>query len=854
MNVTNNRKPETNTTGSALVQVDPMLLQQNRMLEMLCKVHADFAIQKGTRQVFETLLNSTLEITGSEYGFIGEVLKDDKGNPYLHTHAVTNIAWNPEMLQYYNDHLEKGMIFSNLNSLFGEVLRTASPVISNAPAMDDRRCGLPHGHPTLHSFMGLPVLRDQEMIGMIGIANKPGGYQQSMIDFLQPLLSAYGTLIHAHHIEEQRSLIETQHQQLVSGMEALITSLDDIVMEMNEQKIFTQVWCNNEEMLFLPKEKLVGQHMRNVMGKHTEMSNKLIDKVLQTGESQEWDYPDIREDKAYWYSLKITLIKSQDPQAPKRIALIIKDITARKKADEALITAREELERSNQLLDVSQEIAKLGGWEVNPQTLEMFWTRYMYKLREVPLDFPVSIEAGYSFYHPDDQVIIREAARKGLTENIPYDQELRHISATGKESWVRTIGIPMFQDGKLTHYSGVVMDITDQKLAKLELIQAKEVAEKAAKARSGFLSTMSHEIRTPLNAIIGITNILQEQHMPENAKLVQNLQFSAQHLMSLINDILDFSKMDAGKMELEHLPFDLPRLLLSITNNHLPAAASKNIELYTSFDEKLPTIIVGDHIRLAQILNNLLNNAIKFTRKGYVRLDVLLEDLRSNEAVISFAVTDTGEGIESDMQEKIFELFMQADSATSRKHGGTGLGLAITKNLIELHNSHINVISQPGVGTEFRFSLRYDLQETVAQKPAPPFQLPPGLLKNMPVLIVEDNPINVMVIQHHLHKTGAITTVATNGKEAVREMEQQHFIGVILDLHMPEMNGYETIPYIRSLLPEAFIIVLTADIMPEVSERLAALNVRHLMQKPFKPDVLYKTLQLVLQEQQAQKH
>ncbi|MET6998115.1 ATP-binding protein [Chitinophaga defluvii] len=851
MNVTNNRKPETDTTGSALMQVDPMLLQQNRMLEMLCKVHADFAIQKGTRQVFETLLNSTLEITGSEYGFIGEVLKNDKGNPYLHTQAVTNNAWNPEMLQYYNDHLGKEMIFSNLNSLFGEVLKTAAPVISNNPDTDNRRSGLPQGHPILHSFMGLPVIRDQEMIGMIGIANKPGGYQESMADFLQPLLSTYGTLIHAHHIDEQRSLIEKQHHQLMSEMEALITSLDDIVMEMNEQKIFTQVWCNNEEMLFLPKDKLIGRHIREVMGKHTEMSNKLIDKVLETGESQEWDYPDIRENKAYWYSLKITLLKSQGPQGPKRIAIIIKDITARKKADQALIAARKELERANQLLDVSQEIARLGGWEVNPQTQQMFWTRYMYKLREVPLDFPVSIEAGYSFYHPDDQAILREAARKGFSENIPYDLELRHVSAKGKETWVRAIGIPMFQDGKLTHYRGVIMDITEQKLSQLELIQAKEVAEKAAKARSGFLSTMSHEIRTPLNAIIGITNILQEQHMPENAKLVQNLQFSAQHLMSLINDILDFSKMDAGKMELEHQPFDLPKLLHSIANNHQPSANNKNIELFTSFDEKLPTIIVGDHVRLAQILNNLLNNAIKFTSKGYVRLDVLLEQLQSDEAVISFAVTDTGEGIDPDIQQKIFELFMQADSATSRKHGGTGLGLAIIKSLIELHNSHIDVISQPGVGTEFRFSLRYDLQETVVQKPAPPFQLPPGLLKNMPVLIVEDNPINVMVIQHHLNKTGAVTTVATNGKEAVKEMGQQHFIGVILDLHMPEMNGYETIPYIRALLPEAFIIVITADIMPEVTEKLAALQVRHVMQKPFKPDVLYKTLQIVLQEQQA---
>jgi signal transduction histidine kinase len=849
MTVNDNRIIAPNTERNVLIQVDTMLLQQNRMLEMLCKVHADFAIRKGTRQVFETLLNNTLEITNSEYGFIGEILKDAKEKPYLHVHAITSIAWNPEMLQYYNDHLEEGMVFTNLNTLFGEVLRTALPIISNSPATDERQYGFPCGHPPINSFLGVPVIRDQEMIGMIGIANKPEGYEQSMIDFLQPLLSTYSTFIHALQIEGQRSLMEKQHQQMASDMEALITSLDDIVMEVNDQKVFTQVWCNNEDLLFVPKEQLIGRSIFEVMGEYTEMTNHLIDTVLETGEPQKWDYPDIREDKEHWYRLKINLIKTKDPQAPKRIALIIKDVTSKRKADEALMIAQRELERANQLLDVSQEIAKLGGWEVHPETLEMFWTRYMYKLREVPLDFPVSIEAGYTFYHPDDQAIMREAALQGLKNNTPYDLELRHVSAAGKISWVRTIGIPMFEDGKLTHYRGVVMDITTQKLAQLELIQAKEAAEKAAKARSGFLSTMSHEIRTPLNAIIGITNILQEQHMPENDKLVSNLQFSAQHLMALVNDILDFSKMDAGKMELEYKPFNLPQLLSSITNNHLLLATNKNIALLTSFDQQLPTNIVGDRLRLAQILNNLLNNAIKFTSKGYVRLDVLLENIQGNIATISFAVTDTGEGIEASMQEKIFELFMQADSATSRKHGGTGLGLAIIKSLLELHNSHIDVISQPGVGTEFRFSLQYDLQETGTQTPAPPFHLPPGLLQDLPILIVEDNPINVLVVQHHLQKTGAVTTVANNGKEAVKIMEQQHFIGVVLDLHMPEMNGYETIPYIRSLLPNAFIIVLTADIMPEVAERLSVLNIKHLIQKPFKPDVLYKTLQLVLQEQ-----
>ncbi|HEY9260819.1 ATP-binding protein, partial [Chitinophaga sp.] len=468
----------------------------------------------------------------------------------------------------------------------------------------------------------------------------------------------------------------------------------------------------------------------------------------------------------------------------------------------------------------------------------------VYALREVPSDFNITFHAAASFYHPDDQPVF-EAARDHLFKNnTPFDLELRHISAKGKKTWVRTVGRPVFSNsGHLTHFRGIIMDITDKKDTELALTNARDSAQKAAQSRSEFLSVMSHEIRTPLNAIIGIAGILEESPVTEHAAMIHSLQFSAGHLLGLINDILDFSKMEAGKIELEKTAFDPALLIQGITNNYQPLVKAKGIELHTSIDKSLPANITGDPVRLSQIINNLLSNAIKFTQEGSVTVAVQQESVVADTCQISFMVKDTGIGIVPEMQDKIFETFVQEDSATTRHHGGTGLGLAITKKLVNLHNSNITLESRKNEGTTFRFDINFAIPENAVNQFRQKEKQAPGFLDGISLLVVEDNAINIRIIGLQLKNSGATIVTACNGRQALEKMQHQSFDGIILDLHMPEMNGYETIPYIQHLQPNAFIIVLTADIMPEVKERLHKLNVKDMLPKPYAAEDLLQMLE-----------
>ena len=788
------------------------LMRQQQLLEIIGSIHDDFAAPEHFRDAYEQLLPDLLSLTNSEYGFVGEVTKNREGAIQLHPLAQSPMPENEW----------------NFAASLQMVAHSGQPQINH----------MENGT----SFLGLPVVFQQEVLVVIGFLHKNNAYTNSTIQLLQPLLQVLGYQHgNASRVQEYQQLKKT-HTELKSEWEALMMTLDDIVFEMNDQKVFTKVWCNQESLLFRPREEVIGKTITEVLGEHSIAFNRLADKILRTGESQEYIYPDIRQSLEHWYEVKMTLIKTPEPGA-KRILLLIRNISARERKHTGYQQAQSELKRSNQLLGICQQMGKMGGWEFNVVTGEMYWTKEVYALREVPSDFTITFHAAASFYHPDDQPVF-EAARDRLSNNnIPFDLELRHISAKGKNTWVRSVGRPVINNsGHLTHFRGIIMDITDKKDTELALTNARDSAQKAAQSRSEFLSVMSHEIRTPLNAIIGIAGILEESPVTEHAEVIHSLQFSANHLLGLINDILDFSKMEAGKIELEKTPFDPAALLLGITNNYQPLAKAKGIELHTSIDKKLPANITGDPVRLSQIINNLVSNAIKFTKAGGVTVAMHQESIVDDTCQISFMVKDTGIGIVPEMKDKIFETFVQEDSATTRHHGGTGLGLAITKKLVTLHNSNITLESEKNEGTTFRFNINFAIPENEVNHLRKKEKQAAGFLNGIRLLVVEDNAINIRIIGLQLKNSGATMVTANNGRQALEKMQQQSFDGIILDLHMPEMNGYETIPHIQHLQPDAFIIVLTADIMPEVKERLHKLQVKDMLPKPYAAEDLLHML------------
>ncbi len=374
-------------------------------------------------------------------------------------------------------------------------------------------------------------------------------------------------------------------------------------------------------------------------------------------------------------------------------------------------------------------------------------------------------------------------------------------------------------------------------------------AEQAAEAKSEFLSIMSHEIRTPINGVIGIANLLKEENLTvKQQEYISILNFSAKHLMSLVTDILDFSKIESGKVDFEKSSFDLHQLCHSLYHMHKVNADERGIKLLYTPDRNFNTALYGDAVRLNQVLTNLISNAIKFTQKGTVAVSYKMLAESESACTVEFRIKDSGIGMTEEEQEKIFEGFSQANNKISGEFGGTGLGLTICKKLIELQGGKIRVFSQPGHGSEFIFYINF---EKYAYAPVIP-DMPAitsrsqNILNGMKVLVAEDNKINIIVIKNFLEKWGIHYKISNTGKEAVDMVCAEAFDLVLMDLHMPEMNGEDATKIIRSngneKISKVPIIALTANASADTQRKLLTEGFDNYISKPFNPDNLFKIL------------
>ncbi|TAE16422.1 MAG: response regulator [Bacteroidetes bacterium] len=382
-----------------------------------------------------------------------------------------------------------------------------------------------------------------------------------------------------------------------------------------------------------------------------------------------------------------------------------------------------------------------------------------------------------------------------------------------------------------------------------QLKTAQRQAEQGLSAKSEFLSTMSHEIRTPLNSVIGLTHILLKNNPRTDQKEdLDVLLFSANNLLGIVNDILDYNKIEAGKLYFEKIDIDIPGIAKNIVGGMRVVANEKALDIQLIVDLALNHYVLGDSIRLAQVLTNLLHNAVKFTAQGHVLLKISVMEKSKTHTSLQFKVEDTGIGIPKEKQEYIFDRFTQADSSTSRSYGGTGLGLAICKRIIEAWGGVLTLRSQVGVGTTFFFTIDFptvdrklDTNHVLLNDINKPKQSFTGLA-GVQVLLVEDNPINVMVAKNFLDEWGAVTEVAENGAEAVEKIDAQKHQLVLMDMHMPIMDGYEATKIIRSRGITIPIIALTANVPEDVAKELAESGMSGIVVKPFIPDVLYTTM------------
>lgn len=409
-------------------------------------------------------------------------------------------------------------------------------------------------------------------------------------------------------------------------------------------------------------------------------------------------------------------------------------------------------------------------------------------------------------------------------------------------SWQNTVSHDDY--GKIKEITGIGEDITDRQKATQALISAKEQAEKSSHFKSEFLSIMSHEIRTPMNAVIGTTNLLlSENPLPEQLEYLNILKFSGENLLAIINDILDYNKIEAGKLELNTQPFNVQGLVQKIKQSFYAKAAEKGLEIELFIDAGIPANIIGDQVRLGQVLNNLLSNAIKFTHKGKVSLLLNKEQVTDKNATIKFNVADTGIGIAPENLVMIFDPFMQESQSHENDYGGTGLGLAITKRLIELHKSKISVTSEPGKGTEFSFSITFNIAsqaQNIDGVTMPAIVAATARnLQGMRVLVVDDNKMNLLIASKFLKKWVIEVDEAISGGLAINLLENNSYDLILMDLQMPEMDGFETTRIIRQTDTSTPIIALTADAMPETHSKALNAGMQGYLTKPFVPDVLY---------------
>ncbi|MTV50663.1 PAS domain S-box protein [Heliobacillus mobilis] len=469
--------------------------------------------------------------------------------------------------------------------------------------------------------------------------------------------------------------------------------------------------------------------------------------------------------------------------------------------------------------------------------------------------------------HPDD-IHNGEKANSNVLGGAPVYTENRIIRRDGEVRWIRVHIIPLFDDdGRITLLNGLVMDITDKKQTEEELRLAKEKAEEASRAKSNFLAMMSHEIRTPMNGILGMNDLMLDTPLNrEQNEYAQAIQESAEVLLNVINDILDYSKVEAGKMQLETIDFDLHRTIQSVIKVFTNKAKDKGLVLSLSISPEIDKTLQGDPSRLRQVIFNLLGNAIKFTNSGTVSLTVTVISKDNDRMKVCFEVTDTGIGIEKGLLGYLFTPFAQADSSTSRMFGGTGLGLAISKKLVELMEGEIGVISEIGKGSTFWFSVSF----LTSQSPRAENTLPTDeislLHKNnhplwqtkRPLLLVEDHETNQKLAVALLNKLGLQVDVAKNGMEAIHAVTEKEYTLILMDCQMPELDGFETTQIIRDWefaqhlhIP---IIAMTAMAMQGDREKCIRAGMDDYISKPIMIEELITVLARWLPKQRTKEN
>lgn len=688
-------------------------------------------------------------------------------------------------------------------------------------------------------FVGTPWFGSMDTVRKFDLTIHDFAMHDPMIDLLHVLKNQEITTIEIKQLLETVNKQKDKLKQSELNYRSIVEQASDILYRCNANGDFTYVNQVAERITGYKKVDLLKMNYLDLVRddykeKVAEFYLAQVDNKITT---TYFEFPiTTKQGKEIWIGQSVQFPQSE--QSEVELTALAIDISVRKYA-EINVGLQEEKYR-NIIANMNLGLLEVDNDDVIQYANQSFCDMSGYSLNEL-----VGKKASELILDKSEQKIIQEknAMRQhGVSDmySVPVKNKM------GDRKWWVISGAPRYNDnGELIGSVGIHLDITQQKNLEDELKIAKSNAEKSAKAKESFLATMSHEIRTPLNAIVGITNMMQLNEASRSQENIDILSFSSNNLLSLISDILDFSKIEAGKIEFSSSTINLKHLLNGIYQTFKPACDEKNIQLNLNLHASVPEYIIGDELRLSQILNNLISNAVKFTFKGAIDISVESKTFNDHRARLNFKISDTGIGIDKRKFNAIFKKFEQADKSISNKFGGTGLGLNITKTLVELQGGKLSLQSEIDKGSVFSFKIDYPIPVNfISNQRESEAQVDTDLLRSKRVLLVEDNAINQKVAVSYLNYWGLPSDIANNGLEALNMMANTVYDLVLMDLYMPVMDGFEAIQRMKedARLKQIPIIALTASAEISLMKRATEIGANACLTKPFNYKHLHQTL------------
>jgi signal transduction histidine kinase/ActR/RegA family two-component response regulator len=523
-----------------------------------------------------------------------------------------------------------------------------------------------------------------------------------------------------------------------------------------------------------------------------------------------------------------------------------------------LVDARDQAAIMHDRLEIAMSAASAGVYEIDLRSSER-WTSPQYQALAGNEALARHATMPFGMYHDDDIPAVRESWERCLRSREVESIDARLYRPNGGEQWVRLfMRVQRNEHGVPARAVGLMLDIQQQKQQELALIEAKKQAEAATIAKSNFLASMSHEIRTPLNGVLGMAqSLVSDGLLADQREKVDVILESGKTLTALLNDVLDLSKIEAGKIEIAYTDGELAVTLDRLRQLFLSKAVERGLHIDLKLPESMPRMLRYDPVRVRQCVGNLLSNAIKFTERGHVTVDVGCVEREPGNWLVTIAVTDTGIGMSDSVLQRLFSTFTQADATITRRFGGSGLGLAITRQLARLMGGDVVAASEPGTGSTFTLTFVAEAVSEESPVHAADQALPTITeaqlqgLRGIKILLVDDNAVNRQVVKLFTARLSPKFVEAVNGQEAIDRLRDEQFDLVLLDVHMPVMDGKEAIKRIRSS-GEAWsslpVIALTADAMSGDRERYLALGMSDYVSKPLDQRELTTKIALAMNE------